>query len=150
TGSSQSGRRLAAGGAVMNVRRRTVLAGGIGLALAGGALGVAAAQGVRTSRPDSDRFEIRVADDGKLKEHRDKYLDALASKLGVSRDKLEAAVQAAAGEVGDFLLPGPPLLPGIAPAGSAPMGKAVFGFAIALGEPDAAAATALGLTPEQL
>jgi plasmid maintenance system antidote protein VapI len=85
----------------------------------------------------------------KLKERRDAWLSAVAGKLGVTKERLEQAVNDVAKEQG---LPGPlavalPFPPDAAIAISAAPGEK---FSLQLSSPFATAATALGMTEEQL
>ena len=85
--------------------RRTVIAAGAGLALAATAAGVAAAQ-----QQPKDAFEIELKAPPEIEAHHRKLMDAVAGKLGVSREKLEQAFADAHKEVGlpgDFLIPAP-------------------------------------------
>jgi hypothetical protein len=129
--------------------RRTVVAGGAALALAAAGIRVAAAQ--QQKAPTAEK-NIRVFAPDDAKAARDKFLNSLAGKLGVGRDKLDAAIADASKEAG--LPPGLPVLFGgavlAAPAAKGTNGVFVLRTEGADGGPLAAAATALGITPDQL
>jgi len=131
-------------------RRGALAAGGAALALASAGIGVAAAQQTKTPIGE-DKVAVRL-DAGDLKADRDKFLNSLAGKLGVGRDKLDAAIADAAKDAG--LPPGFPMplvgpLPGPLPAGKAEAGV-FFMKAASGGKLEAAAAKALGMTDDQL
>ena len=128
--------------------RRTVVAGGAALALAAAGIGVAAAQQQKTPAAEKD---IHIYSSGDPKAAHDRFLNSLADKLGVGRDKLDGAIADAWKEAG--LPPGLPALAGSAvltPAAKATNSVFVLRVEGRDGGPLAAAASALGITPDQL
>jgi len=87
------------------------------------------------------------AEPGKLKEHREKWLKAVADKLGVTPERLEQAMTEVAKEQGLPAMPVPPIGPMIAKP-FPPDAKDVF--TIKLDPGLSAAAKALGMTLEEL
>jgi hypothetical protein len=115
--------------------RRAILAGGAAVALTGAAIGVAAAQSTPAKRielpappPGAEKFQIKL-DEKQIKEQRDKYYNTLAGKLGVSRDKLETAMNETSKELAASM--GLPVFPmfGPPPGGPGEAGVVFFGAA---------------------
>ena len=123
--------------------RRTAIAGGAALVIGGAATGgvVAQQQGIAfapaAAAPDEDVLIIAEAGTVDPIAHHDDWLKSLASKLGVTIDRLKQAIEEANKERG---FPGP--LFGIAPRAGA--------FTIRIDPGFAAAAKALGITEQQL
>jgi hypothetical protein len=124
--------------------RRTALAGGAAVLLAGLAASAVKANQIMSSEPVEDVLFIAEGEPTKLKEHRDAWLNAVAAKLGVPAERLEQALQDVAREQG--FAPGVPLgpLPPMAPFAGGEV------FTLKLDPGIAAAAKALGLTEEAL
>ena len=117
--------------------KRIAMAGGAALVLAGSAIGLAGAQTPAPTRqaqqgPAGDRFQ--------------QYLDTLAAKLGVTSDRLRTAMEETQQELGGPRLGVPGQRghggPGGLRPGAGPRNLVHQGLS--------AAATAMGITPEQL
>ena len=132
--------------------RRAALAGGAALVLTAAAAHAALAQqaaarleATDVTAPTTDAQDVVFfANTGApdLQKRRDDWLNAVAGKLGVSKDRLEQAMNEATKDVG---LP-PPI---IAPFGN--IGPGVPGaFSLRIASPFASAAKALNITEEQL
>ena len=95
--------------------RRTALAGGAAIVLAGLAATAVKANQIMHFEPVEDVLFIAEGEPAKLKEHRDAWLNAVAAKLGVTPERLDQAMQDVAKEQG--FAPGVPLgpLPPLAP-----------------------------------
>jgi hypothetical protein len=132
--------------------RRSVLAGSAAVALTAAAAHAALAQQAAAG-PEADEVAASTtdaqdvvffanADAPDLDKRRDDWLNAVAGKLGVSKDRLEEAINAATKDVG----PPPPIL--------APFGKIGTGvpgaFSLRVESPFASAARALNITDDQL
>ena len=120
-------------------KKRTLLAAGAALVLGGSALGVAVAQQTPTPAPTPTPGRTAPPSGQQREQAYQQYLDAVARRLGVTRERLEQALAEARTELG---LPnrGPGFRPGF-------HGRGGFGpGGVDLG----AAAQALGISPEQL
>jgi hypothetical protein len=128
--------------------RRTALAGGAALVLAGAAAGAVKAQQFAAAEP-ADAIEDVVFIAGpdepkKLKERHQAWLKSVATRLGTTPEKLEQAMADAHKELG-FPMPLP-----VPPLGIAKPGVPLMGFSLRLDPGISAAATALNMTEEAL
>lgn len=116
--------------------KRMALAGGAALVLAGSALGLANAQ---TPMPSP----TQPAQQGPAGDRFQRYVDTLAAKLGVTSERLRTAMQETQQELGGprVGVPGPRGQGGMRPG---PGGRHIVRQGLE------AAATAIGITPEQL
>jgi hypothetical protein len=135
--------------------RRTALAGGAALVIGAGVAAGAAAAQQQASQPaaiglftelaegQADVLFINGEPGKELRERRDSWLKGVASKLGVTPEKLDQAIQDVTKEQG---LPPPLMLP------SPPIGRAdVPGtFQIKIDSPLTEAARALGVSEDEL
>jgi hypothetical protein len=124
--------------------RRTALAGGAAVLLAGLAATAVRANQRMSSEPVEDVLFIAEGEPTKLKEHRDAWLNAVAAKLGVTAERLDQAMQDVAKEQG--FAPGVPLgpLPPMMPFAGGEV------FTLKLDPGITAAAKALGLSEDAL
>jgi hypothetical protein len=133
--------------------RRTLLvrAGGalVGCAALGAvSLGLVSAEQAPTEPAlPTEAFTAQVADTGfvqmdeaQIKQQHDKFISTLASKLGVSSDKLQQALDETQKELG----PGPLVL------GTGPLGPGAQGFSISISGDLSTAAKVIGVSETQL
>lgn len=136
----------------MLTSRRGLLAGAAALALSAGTVGIVAAQQDKLPRP----FTVRVPPPLELGARHEKLMEAVAARLGVTREQLDQAFDEARSEVGlprgDFLLPA-------SMAGVAGIERITLAVKPGEGKPaiyissdtdDEAAAKAIGISVEQL
>jgi hypothetical protein len=136
-----------ANGFPLRTRRAVLAAGGaalVGCATLGAvALGVANAQSAPTFGPafaTAGAADVFTYDSAQLKDQHDKFITTLASKLGVSSDKLQQALKDTQKEVG----PGPLMIGFGAP------GIGAQGAAIAITGDLTPAAKVIGISEDQL
>lgn len=117
--------------------RRAILAGGAALMLGGAAIGVVGAQEIPTPvLGEKPVFVVETEQPGDFQEHRKKFLDALAGKLGIESARLEQAIDEVSKEQGMTF----PMV-----------GKAsVAAVAINLGDEQRVIAETLNISTEQL
>jgi hypothetical protein len=138
---------------VLSTRRRLVLAGGAALALCMAAGGVSLAQ--TANQASEPVTSIAVSTDAKdvlylmqggpvdLKQQHQDWLNVVASKLGVTPERVETAMRDASTQLGlPAILPVPPLLP------AAGTGNVSTTVALPSGFP--AVARAIGISEDQL
>jgi transposase-like protein len=130
--------------------RRTALAGGAAIVVAGGIAATVRAQQTQAieaaAEPGEQADVLFFADgpEGKLGERRQAWLKAVAGKLGVTPEKLDQAIQDVAKEQG---FPPPLLVP--FPGGPVPFGGPGT-FSLQIDSGFEAAAKAIGISEEQL
>jgi hypothetical protein len=125
------------------ITRRMILAGGAALVIGGAAVSVAAAQQAATSAGNQDVVVYSASGaSGDPGQRRDEWMKALATKLGISTDRLQQAIEDTTKEVG--FPPPPPLL---APSAMVGVPGAMV---IKIASPFASAAKVLGITEDQL